>query len=109
MRWPLRAGGWPDEPSGAGLPAPNQGLDGATANPLPLVDAESVAVEQILAAHCALVGQVDDPQVGVEAGRDVPLFRETEPPSDVRGGDGREGGRLEAALREEGRARRVTR
>ena len=44
----------------------------------------------------------------VEAGRDVPLFRETEPPSDVRGGDGRDGGRLEAALREEELAGRLT-
>src|SRR5207244_13123745 len=72
---PLRAGVWPNELAPARLAAAEQGLDRLAPNPLPLVRAEAIPVEQVLSAHDVFLAQVDDPQVRIEPGSDIALLR----------------------------------
>src|SRR6266704_286219 len=83
----LRARASPDEPARAGLLPAQQRLDRPAANHLALVDAEGIAVKQILASDHALPVDVDDPQVGVESRRDISFVHRAKPFGDVRGSD----------------------
>src|SRR6266849_3942783 len=94
----LRAPDWPDEPGRRSL-APNQGLHRPAPNPLAFVRAEGIAVAQVFAAHHVFVAQVDEPQVRVEAWRDIALVRQPEPPGDVRRGDRSDHGEVDVVIR----------
>src|SRR6266446_6181914 len=84
--------------AGSGFLSANERFDSAAPNLLALVDAELMSIQEVLSPDHVLVAQVDDPEVGVIAGRDVALVREPEPSSDVRGSDGRDGWQVEAVL-----------
>src|SRR5713226_7292843 len=84
----LRARGWPDEPPAPSFGAPNQRLDGPSPDPLALVGAERVAVEEVFATHHVITTQVDDPEVGVVSRGDVSLALHGKAARDVGGGDG---------------------
>src|SRR5207302_9874920 len=99
---------WSDELTLAWFPAPDQRLDRPAADLLPLVDAERVAVEQVLAPDHAVRLEVDDPQVGVEPRRDVALALEAEAVRDGGCGQGRDQRQLETPIRQQQLPRRLT-
>src|SRR5712692_11693719 len=84
---PLRARAWPDEHPVPRLLAAHQRLDRPAADLLPLVDAEGIAVKQVLASDHALPVEIDHPQVGLESRRDISLVRHAKEFGDVRGRD----------------------
>ena len=96
---PLRVAAWPDElTSRTRFLSPDEGLDRPAADLLALMGAERISVQEILSPHHVHMGEVGDPEVRVEAGRDIALVRQTEPARDVRGRDGGDSRELEAIL-----------
>src|SRR2546430_8539417 len=99
---------WSDELTLAWFTAPDQRPDRAAANLLALVDAERVAVQQVLAPDHVFMVQVDDPQIGVGPRRDVAFVLEPEALRDVGRGHGRDQRQLEATIRQQQLPRRLT-
>src|SRR5438445_3970002 len=97
-----------DELTLAWFMAPDQRLDRAAANLLAFMDAERVAVEQVLAPDHIFMVEVDHPQVGVEPRRDVALALEAEAFRDVGCGQGRNQRQLETPVRQQQLPRRLT-
>src|ERR1700736_3542246 len=88
-RSPLRARIWPDELPPPGFAAPNQRFDGPSANPLALVRAKRVAVEEVLAPYHVVTAQIDDPGVRIVANGYVPFASQSKAARDVGGGHAR--------------------
>src|SRR6202011_5386214 len=88
-RSPLRARVWPDELPLAGFAAPNQRFDGPSANPLALVRAKRVAVEEVFAPYHVIAAQIDDPEVRIVARGYVAFASQCQAARDVGGGHAR--------------------
>src|SRR5207248_2179417 len=108
-RWtPAPPGAWPDEFAVADLAAAHERLDRLASNPLALMRAKAISIEQVVAANDVFVAQVDDPEVRVEARRDVALVQQPEPPRDVRRRGRRDHGWVQVWLRQHQLPRRLT-
>src|SRR5438309_1030304 len=75
--------------------------DRLAADLLVFVHAELVLVDQVLAPDHVVVAQVDDPQVGIEAGRDAAFTRDAESVCNVRRRECGDPAQLEPALSKE--------
>src|ERR1700737_433373 len=88
-RSPLRARVWPDELPLPGFAAPNQRFDGPPANPLALMRAKRVAVEEVFAPYHVITAQIDDPEVRIVANGYVTFVSQSRATRDVGGGHAR--------------------
>ena len=79
----------------------------AAPDPLALVRAELVAVEEILAANEVMMAEVGDPEIGIEARCDVALARQPESLRDVGRRDGGDARLVQPALGQQQLARRL--
>src|SRR5439155_1373275 len=96
-----------DEPSAAGIFPAYQRSYRAAPDPLALVRAELVAVEEILAANEVMMAEVGDPEIGIEARCDVALARQPESLRDVGRRDGGDARLVQPALGQQQLARRL--